>query len=75
MGECDRAAGVARTYADLGLLEPRLSASLTESRRTRVGLRWSAHGFNREWGVRMTRTVFRLKVRKWHADFFHGGFR
>jgi hypothetical protein len=44
------------------------------NRGSRFAIGWSAHGFKRQWGVKMTRTVFRVKVFRRHYDWFHGGF-
>ncbi|MEU5115565.1 RHS repeat-associated core domain-containing protein [Streptomyces longwoodensis] len=44
------------------------------NRGSRFAMGWSAHGFKRQWGVKMTRTVFRVKVFRRHYDWFHGGF-
>ncbi|WP_434098802.1 RHS repeat domain-containing protein [Streptomyces mirabilis] len=44
------------------------------NRGSRFAMGWSAHGFRRQWGVKMTSTVFRVKIFRRHYDWFHGGF-
>ncbi|MFF3375871.1 RHS repeat-associated core domain-containing protein [Streptomyces sp. NPDC002680] len=44
------------------------------NRGSRFAMGWSAHGFRRQWGVKATRTVFRVKIFRRHYDWFHGGF-